>query len=110
MPGMERLGGAFSPRASRAQKGMAPQMKFNMPKMGGGLTPMNGTGSGGGGNMNPTMPRGPGGGGTLPTPRPPSTMQPGMGGGGVTNGGFQSTMPTVGGGGNNMGNALRKMK
>jgi len=74
---------------------MAPQAKFNMPKMGGGLTPMKGSMGGGTGNLNPggaAMPRGPGSGGgmSLPTPRPPSTMQPGMGGG------LSATTPSVG--------------
>ena len=32
MPGMESMGGAFSPRSTRSQKPMMPQSKFNMPR------------------------------------------------------------------------------
>ena len=114
MPGMERLGGSFSPRASKSQMGMSPQKRFNMPSVGGGLMPMKGSG-GGTGNLNPggaAMPRGPGSGGGLSLPRPPSTQQPGMGGGGMNGGGFQGLMPTVGTPmkGQPLGGGLKSMK
>ena len=96
MPAMESTGGAFSPRSSRTQTPMMPQAKFNMPARGGGnlrnLQPVGGGLKAGLGAGNSAPPGGAAGGGMMPSPgvmkstgggltqpRPPRTMQPGMG-------------------------------